>query len=170
MPRFKTSKKKTATGGSNRGRKRLPTELHALNGNPSKIDLVERQQAEPKFIKVAPDCPDWLTGDARDEWNRLAPQLETLGLLTSADLAAFAAYCQCYSDFKYATEQLQIVDWIQETESGYKQQHPLVGIRNSSLEKMKAFLVEFGFTPASRSKVSVKEPEKPEGISGLLSG
>lgn len=178
MPRFKTQKKgktakKTTSGGSNRGRKRLPTNLHILNGNPSNLNLEERLKNEPKFTDIAPDCPEWLDEYGKAEWNRLAPELERLGLLTQADLAAFAAYCQAYSDVIKATEQLKELGpdgWVQTTESGYKQQHPLVGIKNTAMDKMKSFLIEFGFTPASRSKVTANEPPKSKGISALLSG
>jgi P27 family predicted phage terminase small subunit len=170
MPKFKTSKKNSSSGGDNRGRKRLPTNLHVLNGNPSKIDIKERQENEPKFESSGISCPVWLDDYAKEEWNRLSPELQNLGLLTDADLAAFAAYCQSFSDWRHAVEILKEESLIQQTATGYKQQHPAVGIRNSAMEKMKAFLVEFGFTPASRSRVTFKEQEKPEGIGDLLSG
>jgi len=149
--------------GSPRGRKRNPTQLHVLNGNPSKIDLDERQKNEPKFENIAPDCPEWLDEYAKEEWERLAPSYEELGLLNVSFMAAFASYCQNYSDVRKATEQLKELGpsgWIQTTETGYKQQHPLVGIRNSAYEKMKSFIIEFGGTPASLSKANAIDLNK----------
>lgn len=162
------------TGGQRTGRPRKPTALHVLNGNPSNLKIEDRLNAEPQYTKIAPDCPEWLDQYAREEWDRLSPELERLELLTQADLAAFAGYCESFSDFRKASEELQSLGpggWIQETESGYKQQHPLMGIKNTAKEKMKAFLVEFGFTPASRSRVNIKAPEKPKkkSVGGLLS-
>lgn len=162
-------------GNRNSGGKRKPTNLHILNGNPSKRDMETRQKSEPQFTQVAPDCPQWLDQYAKEEWERLFPELERLGLLTQADLAAFAGYCESFSDFRRSSEELQALGpggWIQTTETGYKQQHPLVGIKNTAKDKMKAFLIEFGFTPASRSKVGAsnatsKTPGKKVG--GLMS-
>ena len=94
MTKSKTPRK------SNAGRKPLPTNLHILNGNPSKLDLEERAAAEPKYTPVVPECPEWLSDDAKAEWNRLLPELDRNGLLTKADMAAFAGYCDSFAMWK----------------------------------------------------------------------
>jgi P27 family predicted phage terminase small subunit len=183
MPRF-GKKSKTGTSKqrkSNAGRKPKPTNLHVLNGNPSKIDLETRQQNEPQFEKISPDCPEWLDDFAKEEWNRLAPELETLGLLAQVDMAAFAAYCSNYSTWRQADEIIKndgLVISIYEVDAEGKKvlirikKHPAVAIRSDAFEKMKAFLIEFGFTPASRSRVHLPEENKPskkKSVGGLLS-
>lgn len=73
-----------------RGRKPIPTEIKILEGNPSKRPL---NTHEPKPLKKAPPCPKWLEAEAKKEWRRLAKALEAMGVLTEADMAAFAGYC-----------------------------------------------------------------------------
>lgn len=188
MPRFgKKSKKNEKTGvsssrKSNAGRKPKPTNLHVLNGNPSKIDLETRKENEPQFEKVSPDCPDWLDDFSREEWNRLAPELERLGLLAQVDMAAFAAYCSNYSAWRQADEIIKESGLVVKTFTtdkdgnvllGTIKKHPAVAIRSDAFEKMKAFLIEFGFTPASRSRVHIPEredkPGKKKSVGGLMS-
>jgi len=79
------------------GRKPKPTKLKIIEGNPGKRPLNEN---EPIPQSIAPECPDWLSDDAKKEWKRLAPELERLGLLTVLDMAAFAGYCQSYAKLK----------------------------------------------------------------------
>jgi P27 family predicted phage terminase small subunit len=187
MPRFgKRTKTSSKTGvnsarKSNAGRKPKPTNLHVLNGNPSKIDLETRQQNEPQFEKISPDCPDWLDDFAKEEWKRLAPELERLGLLAQVDMAAFAAYCSNYSTWRQADEIIKesglVVKTFTTDNDGNVlletiKKHPAVAIRSDAFEKMKAFLIEFGFTPASRSRVHIPEEEKQgkkKGAGGLMS-
>ena len=49
-----------------------------------------------------PECPDWLTRDAKECWARTAPQLEKMRILSLADRETLAGYCQSYSDWKQA--------------------------------------------------------------------
>jgi len=156
--------------------------LHLLNGNPSKIDLEARAKNEPQFEKISPDCPEYLDEFAKREWNRLSPELERLGLLSQVDMAAFEAYCKNYSTQCQADEIIKSEGLIIRTYGINKdgeeflikiQKHPAVAIRSDAFEKMKAFLIEFGFTPASRSRVNAIDPdkEKPKkkSVGGLLS-
>ena len=46
----------------------------------------------------------WLLPEAKKEWKRLASSLEAMGVLTMADLTAFAGYCQAYARWKEAEE------------------------------------------------------------------
>ena len=100
----------------------------------------------------------------------MAPQLLKLRLLTTADRAAFAAYCQSYSTWTEA--QLLIARaglivkvnerWNAETkrmEGGSPAVNPLVKVAESSLGLMLKFLAEFGLTPASRTKVTAAPEE-----------
>ena len=52
-----------------RGRKPTPSAIKALEGNPGKRALNER---EPRPEKKAPSCPKWLEPEAKKEWRRLA--------------------------------------------------------------------------------------------------
>lgn len=77
-----------------RGRKPKPTALRILAGNPGKRRLPQR---EPKPEAGAPACPEWLDSEAKREWRRVVGHLDAAGILTRADRAALAAYCQAWS-------------------------------------------------------------------------
>ena len=133
-----------------RGRKPKPTAIKLLEGNPGKRPLNEREPTPPKAIIK---CPAWLLPEAKKEWKRLATSLEAMGVLTMADLTAFAGYCQAYARWKEAEEFITQHGSIFRTPSGYVQQVPQVSIAQQSLRLMQTFCTEFGLTPACRARI-----------------
>ena len=86
-----------------RGPAPQPTVITKLKGNPGKRPL---NKHEPKPEIVLPHCPEFLDKDARKEWNRLAPILLRMKVLTEADYIALASLCQAYSTMVKAQVQL----------------------------------------------------------------
>lgn len=139
-----------------RGRKPKPTAIKLLEGNPGKRPLNEYEPVPPKSeIK----CPAWLEPEAKKEWKRLAPALETMGILTPVDISAFAGYCQAYARWKEAEEFISKHGSIFQTPSGYVQQVPQVSIAQQNLKIMQSFCSEFGLTPATRSRIIANSGE-----------
>lgn len=134
-----------------RGRKPVPTRLKLLAGNPGKRPL---NQNEPEPATAFLDCPPELSPAARAEWERLAPELGDLGLLTHFDRAALAAYCAAYALWAEATAAIQKYGAMVKSPTGYPMQSPYIGIANRQAELMIRLASEFGFTPASRSRIS----------------
>ena len=108
-----------------RGRKPKPTALKVLEGNPGKRPLNDHEPIPPKGELK---CPSWLLPEAKKEWKRLASSLEAMGVLTMADLTAFAGYCQAYARWKEAEEFITQHGSIFKTPSGYVQQVPQVSM------------------------------------------
>lgn len=133
-----------------RGRKPKPTAIKMLEGNPGKRKL---NTSEPTPSKKAPTCPKWLDNEAKKEWRRLSKQLESLGVLTEIDMAAFAGYCQCYARWKEAEEFISKHGAIVKTPSGYWQQIPQVSIAQQYMKQMNKFCEQFGLTPSSRARI-----------------
>lgn len=133
-----------------RGRKPKPTAIKILEGNPGKRPL---NRFEPTYRKKAPPCPSWLCDEAKREWRRLARTMESMGVLTEADMETFATYCDAYSKWKEATEFLDQHGTIFKTPSGYIQQVPQVSIAQTYSKIMTKIATEFGLTPASRSRI-----------------
>jgi P27 family predicted phage terminase small subunit len=141
------------------GRRPKPTALKELEGNPGKRPL---NRSEPKPTGI-PSCPKHLDKGARAEWKRISAELIKLGLLTSVDRAALAAYCAAYS--RWAEAELSVQKYgavIKSPKSGYPIQNPYVGIANTAMDQMRKFMVEFGLTPASRSRLQMT-PDAPPG-------
>ena len=132
------------------GRKPKPTAIKILEGNPGKRKLNEN---EPKPLKKAPPCPKWLEPEAKKEWRRLAKALEAMGVLTEADMAAFAGYCQSYARWKEAEERITDRGLVIRTPSGYPQQVPYISIAQQYLKLMQQYAEQFGLTPAARSRI-----------------
>jgi len=82
-----------------------------------------------------------------------------MGLLTIVDRAALASYCQWWARWVEAERQIEIYGLTFETPNGYLQQRPEVALAQKASDKCRAFLAEFGLTPASRSRV--KLPNEP---------
>jgi P27 family predicted phage terminase small subunit len=134
-----------------RGRRPTPTRLKVLTGNPGKRPL---NVDEPRPEVAIPDCPVELGPIARGEWDRMAPQLASLRILTQLDRAALAAYCGAYAMWAEATEAIQKYGTMVKSPTGYPVQSPYVSIANRQAEIMMRIASEFGFTPASRSRIS----------------
>ncbi|MBR1437731.1 MAG: phage terminase small subunit P27 family [Synergistaceae bacterium] len=132
------------------GRKPKPTAVKILEGNPGKRKLNEH---EPQPQRKAPPCPKWLEPEAKKEWRRLAKTLEAMGVLTEADMAAFAGYCQAYARWKEAEERITDRGLVIRTPSGYPQQVPYISIAQQYLKLMQQFAEQFGLTPAARSRI-----------------
>jgi P27 family predicted phage terminase small subunit len=141
-----------------RGRRPKPTRLKVLTGNPGKRPL---NHEEPRPTPEIPDCPSELGPAARREWDRLVGELGKLRLLTNLDRAALAAYCGAYALWSEATEAIQKFGTMVKSPSGYPIQSPYVSIANRQAELMMRISAEFGFTPASRSRISTPRPEEP---------
>lgn len=149
-------------GTRNSGRKPKPTAVKRAAGNPGGRPLNDE---EPQFTQEIPACPAHLGKIARDEWKRISKELMAVGVLTMADRVALAAYCQLYE--RWVTDEEELAEHrrkynstLIETRSGYSV-HPLVRSIRQTLELIKGYLIEFGLTPSSRTRIKVP-PKKPE--------
>ena len=149
------------------GRKPKPTHLKLLQGNPGKRPI---NSAEPKPPAELPSAPAHLSDAAKTEWTHMGQQLLTLGLLTSIDRAAFAAYCVVWGRWAEAEEALKKTGPVVRSPSGYPMLSPFYTIANQSLSQMRSYLVEFGMTPSSRSRTSVRTGESTDPMEEFLFG
>ena len=156
------------------GRPAKPTAVKLLEGNPGQ----RRIKPEPQPARGVPSCPAWLDPDAKREWRRVTPELDRLGVLTLIDRAALSAYCQAAARVMQAERVLTDKGLTAET---YREgldgdmyltgivTRPEVGIALKYYGVMKTYLVEFGLTPASRTKLAAVDTSQPDGLAALLS-
>lgn len=143
-----------------RGPAPKPTALKLMSGT-YRPDRAPRNEAKPEA--AAPSCPSWLSQEAKREWRRVVKDLATLGLLTTIDRAALAAYCDAYQMWYDARHSLdEAGTLLQVTESGYMAPRPEIGIINSAMKNMHKFMAEFGMTPSARTRVNAEAPEVPK--------
>lgn len=136
-----------------------PTNLKLLQGT-YREDRVAINEAKPEL--EIPQVPAHLSDEAKVEWGRLSQELAQLGLLSRIDRAAFAAYCECWADWVSASRMCASVIGddgklqdrkVIKTKDGNFIENPYFSIKKRSAELMHKFLIEFGLTPASRTKI-----------------
>lgn len=140
-----------------RGRRPKPTRIKSLTGNPGKRPL---NPHEPRPEPAMPDCPSQLSPVAKQEWIRLTAELSKLNLVTHLDRGALATYCGAYALWAEAMEQIQKYGTMVKSPTGYPIQSPYLSIANRQAELMMRIASEFGFTPASRSRISTPPPDQ----------
>jgi P27 family predicted phage terminase small subunit len=154
-------------GGKGSGGRPKPTALRVIQGNPGKRALPKK---EPKFKPALPSPPSHLNAPAKREWGRVAKELFDMGMLTSVDRGALAAYCQAYGRWVQAENALAKLGKDDElsgglmikTSNGNAIQNPIVGIANVAARDMVKFSIEFGMTPAARSRVQAGAPAEED--------
>lgn len=75
--------------------------------------------------------------------------------------SVLAAYCGAYGLWSEATEAIQKYGTMVKSPTGYPMQSPYVSIANRQAEIMMRIASEFGFTPASRSRISAPSQSEP---------
>jgi P27 family predicted phage terminase small subunit len=157
-----------------RGRKPKPSHLKLVTGNPGRRPLNEQEPRPPKKL---PDPPAHLSAAALEEWQRVAPMLNTLGVLTLADRGVLATYCQSWGRLCQAESALAKLaradpnghGLIVKTKNGNAVQNPLVGIANKAANDMARFAAELGMTPSARSRVKVGDGEAADPADSYFS-
>jgi len=142
-----------------------PTALKILRGNPGHRPLTPD---EPQPASPLQDPPDYLDSIALDEWERVYPELHRLGLLTLVDRTALAAYCVKYSEWRQALKEIEAHGRTITTPNGLLQTSPHVTQARDALSEMMRIAKEFGFTPASRARLSVQPAPVSEDTEDLL--
>jgi P27 family predicted phage terminase small subunit len=133
-----------------------PSFLKVVQGT-ARADRTNTDEPQPEI--AIPSAPKHLSKEARAEWDRIAPILESMGLIALSDRSSLAMYCQAWGDHVKAENMIRKKGMVIETPNGSVQVSPWFSISKNSKLVAHKFLVEFGLTPASRSKVSARKEE-----------
>ena len=118
----------------------------------------------PQAPDALPRCPAHLTPVAAKEWRRLAGPLHKMGVISTTDRAALAAYCQAWARWVEAEEKLQETPMLIRTPSGYAQQSPWLSIANKQMELMGKYMAELGLTPVARARLPERDRRDADSI------
>lgn len=146
------------------GRPPKPTHLKVVSGNPGKRAINKR---EPKPKREIPSCPAYLSDVGKVSWGRLSVLLDRIGVLTEADGLALERLCDCYAEILECRDLIArdgrtyssirgIGDENSPIEQVLMKANPAVAMLADADRRFKSYLVEFGLTPAARSKVQTK--------------
>ena len=154
-----------------KGRKPKPSNLRRLQGNAGRRALREN---EPDPERGIPDPPMWLSSAALDHWREIAPELDALGVLTTVDGLALAMLCEAWADYRQAREILALEGstYTRMTAAGSTSvvARPEAAISSDAWKRMKSMLIEFGLTPSSRTRVSIRPHQTKSEFEKYLEG
>jgi P27 family predicted phage terminase small subunit len=165
--------------GSSGGRNALAPALHAIRGT-ARADRHEGYDT-PEPPKGTPEPPLPMDGMAAEQWDRLVGELDVTGALSSVDGHAIYQFCQLFvetHELKDRQEQVEnslriLEDSLADVEKDdkmallreiAKMTQLSAGFDNKIRQgrmALRQFLVEFGLTPAARSRVKLP-PKKQD--------
>lgn len=151
------------------GRPSKPTALKKLGGTlqPSRTNALE---PVPEVALGIP--PNWLSATAKEYWHEIGGLLLQMKLISYGDTAALmlltdvlAEWCMVRKIIKKKGRTYQVL-----TEGGMTYRpRPEVAMESDLWRRAHRMLVEFGLTPAARSKVSaLGATEEKDPLSALL--
>ena len=151
-----------------RGPQKTPTNVLNLRGSWRGKD----RASEPDVPTGRPDKPPHLDGYALEQWERLVPMLEGMGVLTPNDRTALEIHCRTYAEWRTCCDYIDahgMTNEIVTKENGtHRKEHP-ESVRSKQLLPILAQqLAAFGLTPAARSNVRPVDrgEEKDTGFFG----
>jgi len=150
-------KKNTKVTARRRGR--LPDRSGGRSDDKSSPSKQLPPESQIQYPDGETTPPDWLSVNATAKWNELAPLLSDQGLLQTVDRDALSVYCDSYADVLAANAILARDGIVQENGRGGYTAHPAQTVKNHATAKMKVLALEFGLTPAARSRVVIDESE-----------
>jgi P27 family predicted phage terminase small subunit len=150
------------------GRPRKPTALKLLQGDFDK-DPQRQNHNEPVTDSLSPDCPEYLLGDAREEWLRLSVELGGIKVLSTVDRSALEQYCQTYGYWRDCCRDIAkgglfiktpIMDRGGNQVGTQTVENPAANAARKYGDQIQRLLAQFGLTPAARTRLTV-EKETP---------
>lgn len=156
------------------GRKAIPNALKKVRGTDQPVRMREELSVNPltePITKLPKDSP-LKTARAKKIFIEKANQLIALGVLTSLDLESLSLYAStldtvytCLAELKKGPEFERVKDKngvIKYVPNPYRQ------LLHNSIEIVNKIGGDFGFTPVSRQRISVKPPEEKNALEEFL--
>lgn len=150
------AKKPSARGGrrAGAGRKPLPTEIKRIKGT---LQASRANPNEPRPTRTLGDPPAYMAEAAKEAW-RYAVDNAPPGLLTALDASLLERWANCADLYRQVRDKLNqagVGAVIVKTPSGILRRSPLMDVLRDIADEMRGYESDMGFTPASRSRVSI---------------
>ncbi|PKW16613.1 phage terminase small subunit P27 family [Saccharopolyspora spinosa] len=141
------------------GTKPKPTALKVLHG-----DRKDRINHEEPIAAEGEVTPEELSDDAPAMWDRLAPSLIAVGVLTRWDTDAFVIVCEVLARYKQATKLVNSSALLVQGPNGFVK-NPALTVQRDSETTFAQYGARFGLTPSDRTQLKVDAPGAAKGPS-----
>lgn len=127
-----------------------------LENNPGKQKV--------SFVKPPPGVPampKWLKGEAAQEWRRVVPVLDAMGVLSTLDRAVLSDYCVTWAQIVRIERSLEADAAVVpgRADIGGTVRHPLWSVLNQLRQRLHKSCDLLGLAPAPRGRIEM--PEQP---------
>jgi P27 family predicted phage terminase small subunit len=146
------------------GRNRKSRAAHALAGTGRKDRGTAKTSADvtPDPPKGRPPPPKTLKGEALAEWRRMVDRLAASKTLSIVDDAALYRYCRLHARAERLERQIATLRSPFYSDAfGNPRVHPGFGQLRAHDQALRGYLVEFGMTPAARTRVHQLDAGRP---------
>jgi P27 family predicted phage terminase small subunit len=145
-----------------RGPRPQPTKLRILRGNPGKRPI---KNSEPQPSSDGIVMPPHLGPVAVARWGELLPLLESVKVMTRADVEALARYCDTYEWWLATRAKLRTEgDTYPILNDGgqvkYIAQRPEVSIAHKLAQQLRQLEQDFGLNPSARTSLNVETTQQ----------
>ncbi len=152
-----------------RGPAPKPTVLKILSGNAGHRPLNFR---EPRPPESSGKRPAWLKGLARNAWDTMHAVLCEMRVMSAADELALSMLCETYAEWRAAREVIarKHTTYESTTKSGDRiiRARPEVAIAADASRRIRSLLLEFGLSPAARSRIQVAPNYRDDSLEKFL--
>jgi P27 family predicted phage terminase small subunit len=137
------------------GRPAIPTKLKILQGTLN-VTRALKKEFSPTLLSGMPSPPSSLDYNTRAKqlWIETAAELYNQGLLSSVDLPMLTAYCIEMAEYLRSMARVRKEGAVIYNVQGNRVTNPNYYNAKNSLDKAIKIANSFGFTPASRTKIS----------------
>ena len=138
------------------GRRPKPVQQKALSGNPGGRPLNHNEPKFPTVLNI--QAPSWVTGLAKEMWERGVPMLCDQRILTFADLHNVEIFCSAYEVFRLADDDVTDRGIIVPGARGVEIKNPALTAKNEAIKQMISSGSLLGLDPSSRQRLMGPAP------------
>ena len=152
------------------GQNRKPTVMKVLEGT-YRADRAMPNEPKPEVLVIPPPMPDGLNEWAQQEWEKMTLELTKIGMLTTIDSSQLAAYCNELGNYWECEKLRKEVRPTNETDDAKEAAETFhknyFDMAQKHLKAAKDLAVQFGFTPASRTRINLPKKEERNELDEL---
>lgn len=138
-----------------RGPKPEPASVKRAKGNSGRRRIGDDPVVSATPVLKVP-APAWLKGEPKKVWDRIAPKLVAMKLLTPTDVDTFGRYCVNFARWLKMQKIMEKEGETYESESAHgklKRAHPAFMIADRLDRKLESSEDRFGLNPADRQRI-----------------